>query len=593
MTNLKQTPIYTLPLKFSLNQDGTWKEVEFDKQSNQIIGVNDRSNITLDEVKFYDCYDSEGKKVFWIGMDSDQRIVRVEWNAQTSTKPEFWRYLDNSKRQVIPHNININFDYSQQALQNITTSYQESKRAPSELLTLNEVNNRLIRPADAVVREQLIATNETMEEGGDELVVTKKKVFIKKFHEKYTEHVKQNLTRILQNNPDSYSQLKQALNLYLEQHWNNFGYISESPATNLLNDIARRLNLENPTEALQEIQSAFTPKILGDLNCAIAIENATDLRWLCTLPPQIMIAHFLREDDRNPKAYLNQHYTDFDSFQNFLVLTPPEAHPILLSHTNIQLNAEQLNTLLKAFDEQAMIEILQDKLPEIIQNGDDLKKVLQDLADEPSTRILNIMKGKLPHMMTQDHDVDQKIKTALQGSKQGFFATPRAEKINVGSLTSKLEKYIETRKEEYSFHWDFLHIMTALNWLFGEAFVQSKETKLNAANYALLSHTHPDQCLVKLQCLDQIPDETELSANHKNSYLLIGNNDSTNVLYYIDYEGKSRAVRIQTSSEANLVQFFTSHANQSLTYQEVNQGLNDKVAHKLPTDAQLEALKEG
>jgi len=199
-------------------------------------------------------------------------------------------------------------------------------------------------------------------------------------------------------------------------------------------------------------------------------------------------------------------------------------------------------------------------------------------------------------MMTQDHDVDQKIKTTLEGSKQGFFATPRAEKINFGSLKSKLERYIDTRKEEYSFHWDFLHIMTALNWLFGEAFVKSKETKLNAATYALLSHTHPEQSLVKLQALHEMPSETELNEQHKNSYLLITNRDAPNTLYYIDYEGKSREVRIQTSSEAsvNLVLFFEDHvANQPLTYQAISDGLKDMVAHKLPTDAQLEALKEG
>lgn len=298
------------------------------------------------------------------------------------------------------------------------------------------------------------------------------------------------------------------------------------------------------------------------------------------------------EDQRHYEPVLPPEITDFNSLVDALLGTYPKVHPYLLSTTEIQLSAEQLNTLLNLFEHQLeIIEALQDKLPEIIQNGPDLKKVLQDLADEPSKRILNIMKGKLPHMMTQNIDVDQKIKTALQGSKQGFFATPRAEKINVGSLTSKLEKYIKTRKEEYSFHWDFLHIMTALNWLFGEAFVQSKETKLNAATYALLSHTRPEQSLVKLETLHEMPTETELTQQHKNSYLLITNHNAPNTLYYIDYEGKSRAVRMKNVED--VTQFFRSHANQSLTYQEISQGLKNMVAHKLPTDAQLEALKEG
>ncbi|MDF1684808.1 MAG: hypothetical protein P1U36_09155 [Legionellaceae bacterium] len=288
--------------------------------------------------------------------------------------------------------------------------------------------------------------------------------------------------------------------------------------------------------------------------------------------------------------------TDFDSLVNALLddNESPDRYPVLFSTTNIQLSAEQLKALLNLLDHKLeIIEALQDKLPGIIQNGPDLTQVLEELADEPSKRILNIMKGKLPHMMTQDIDVDQKIKTALEGSKQGFFATPRAEKINVGSLTSKLEKYIETRKKEYSFHWDFLHIMTALNWLFGEAFVQSKETKLNAAHYALLSHTHPEQSLVKLQALQNMPTETELNEQHKNSYLLITNHNAPNTLYYIDYEGKSREVRVQTLSEDGLAQFFRDRVDQHLTYQEISQDLKNMVAHKLPTDAQLEALKEG
>lgn len=449
----------TTPINFHLKQNDTWTRVKFDKTDGRIKNTQNRETLTLEASCAYACMDDDGRKVFWIIMNTEDEIFRVDWMPHPNNPtPSKWMRWKDDKRSALPNEVKSLF--SEITLDPIIASYENSLRKPVlPIVTTDEQHD--VRLPDPVRTERLIGGNE----------------------------------RPIHHEP--------------------------------------------------------------------------------ILQPEI---------------------TDFHSFLEQFVSTPPEEHPFFLSGTNIQLSAEQLKTLLNLFDHKLeIIEALQDKLPEIIQNGDDLKKVLQGLENIPSTRILNIMKGKLPHMMTQDHDVAQKIKTTLEGSKQGFFATPRAEKINFGSLKSKLEKYIETRKEEYSFHWDFLHIMTALNWLFGEAFVKSKETKLNAATYALLSHTHPEQSLVKLQALHEMPSETELYEQHKNSYLLMTNLNATNTLYYIDYEGKSREVRIQTSSAASvdLVPFFENHADQPLTYQEISDGLKNMVAHKLPTDAQLEALKEG
>ena len=324
------------------------------------------------------------------------------------------------------------------------------------------------------------------------------------------------------------------------------------------------------------------------------IKNGEEFSYaLRRLTPEQCTAVYETMSDKLPKIIRN----DYELGAALKYLTPEQCTAVTLAIKDklpdIIKNGYDFKSVLsylKPEKRTAVILAMSDKLPGIIKNSAELGAALEYLNSKQSRHLLDIMKGQLPGMMGKYSSLDTAIKEVLGGSQQGFFATPRAAKINVGGLEKKLTQYIEARKEEYSFHWDFLYIMAAVNWLCGEVFVKSKETKLNAATYALRSHKNEDACLVKLKLFDVMPTDSELK-NHTNSYVLVGDDGVTKALCYIDYEGNSRTMGIKDLSA--VTEFFTSNADAKLTYDEISLGLKDAVAVKLPTDAQLEALKEG
>jgi len=324
------------------------------------------------------------------------------------------------------------------------------------------------------------------------------------------------------------------------------------------------------------------------------IKNGEEFSYaLRRLTPEQCTAVYETMSDKLPKIIRN----DYELGAALKYLTPEQCTAVTLAIKDklpdIIKNGYDFKSVLSYLTPEkrtAVILAMSDKLPGIIKNSAELGAALEYLNSKQSRHLLDIMKGQLPGMMGKYSSLDTAIKEVLGGSQQGFFATPRAAKINVGGLEKKLTQYIEARKEEYSFHWDFLYIMAAVNWLCGEVFVKSKETKLNAATYALRSHKNEDACLVKLKLFDVMPTDSELK-NHTNSYVLVGDDGVTKALCYIDYEGNSRTMGIKDLSA--VTEFFTSNADAKLTYDEISLGLKDAVAVKLPTDAQLEALKEG
>ena len=265
-------------------------------------------------------------------------------------------------------------------------------------------------------------------------------------------------------------------------------------------------------------------------------------------------------------------------------------------------NAEQLKDILKALDypQRGMVlKILENHLPEIIQNNNDLDTVLLFCNKKQKYPVLESLKAKLPRMVNvrklnlsyTAYTFNKDIKAAVEQCPQGFFYTPRAEKINVGSLEGKLNKYIDSRTSEGSFHWDFLYMMTIMNWLCGGLSVKHRDTKINAARYVLSALKDEKEYAVGIASLDELPANQVLEENYKNSYLLIGDKVAHQVLYYVGFEGYAMAVNIK-GPEA-LAAFIAENTHRRLTYDEVSQELSKYATGKLPTDAQLEALKEG
>ena len=134
-------------------------------------------------------------------------------------------------------------------------------------------------------------------------------------------------------------------------------------------------------------------------------------------------------------------------------------------------------------------------------------------------------------------------------------------------------------------------MVSFFNWLSGEPWLKTKDTKIAAATYALRAHNGDDTCLVSLTRLTNLPDDNALKNSHSNSYLLVNGVNTLNDLYYVDYEGNKRKVPIANID--GLEGCFSENSNNKLSYGEVNKKLKTHVKGKLPTDAQLEALKDG
>ncbi|MDF1828410.1 MAG: AAA family ATPase [Legionellaceae bacterium] len=165
--------------------------------------------------------------------------------------------------------------------------------------------------------------------------------------------------------------------------------------------------------------------------------------------------------------------------------------------------------------------------------------------------------------------------------------------VNKAKLSEELTEYIAKRSEEYRFHWDIMWFKSLVHWLSAGTWIISKETKLNAATYALHAHQQEPQCLARVFTLDKMPEKPTLfKALYKNSYVLIQQGPASKQLYYVDYFGCKTQVNMRHPREIKTY-FDTKHMGGKLTYGEIHQNLSQHVDGILPTDAQLHALKDG
>ena len=262
-------------------------------------------------------------------------------------------------------------------------------------------------------------------------------------------------------------------------------------------------------------------------------------------------------------------------------------------------DGSQLGAALRLLNEEQqclVLETLSEHLHEMIRYGHQLREVLATcVTASPRTIVLNAIRGRLPRLVDANTlgntEIDNQIKAALKYCHYGLFNATRMEQMNTGSLSNKLEKYIEACQKEYCSHGDVIGMITLFDNLFGWDSVNTKETKLAAATYALHAHKNEDACLVRLKELDAMPQgESSLKAQYANSYLLVGNAEAPKKLYYVDYEGHSKELKVKDVSE---IQPYFNQETQTKTYQEASDLLSQPINGKLPTNLQLEALKEG
>ena len=158
-------------------------------------------------------------------------------------------------------------------------------------------------------------------------------------------------------------------------------------------------------------------------------------------------------------------------------------------------------------------------------------------------------------------------------------------------ITKRLSEYIKTRKAGYSFHWDFLGFMALLHWLSPVPWATSRETKVAAATYAKLSVEQSEDALVRFLSVNELSNNTEeLASRYKNSYALVTDKKGASSLFYVDFDGNKRQVRIAKTE--GLAKVFAENTSRK-SYSATRDLLKAHITDTLPTDAQLAALKQG
>ena len=132
---------------------------------------------------------------------------------------------------------------------------------------------------------------------------------------------------------------------------------------------------------------------------------------------------------------------------------------------------------------------LENDLPNIISSVDELDRVINALKNNQTeiNMVLAAMKGRLPHLLKPTSEVkNADLSKILKDNQSKMFFSKRAATINVGSFERKLTTYIESRKKEWSFHWDFLGLKTFIYYLCGDlGLIKHRDTKIAAAQYLL------------------------------------------------------------------------------------------------------------
>lgn len=265
---------------------------------------------------------------------------------------------------------------------------------------------------------------------------------------------------------------------------------------------------------------------------------------------------------------------------------------------------EDLSMLTK-FDNEKRLVLLQaivDYLPNIIKSKQDLESVVLKYSaqdDASQSFIMKAIEGKVPGFVLVGYKtvyfgdaLDKYTSLSIKASKVGIFKQQQFNKINIGSLPSKLTKYIDLCQSEGSYHFVFLWIKSLLHFIFGEAWVTAKDTKLAAATYAHHALNNNEACLVRLGQIHMLPEETNtLISQYSNSYLLVGESGKKKSLYYVDYAGNLTKLSVHDVSQAQ--KYFDINSNTRYTYQDINQALSQYTKSRLPTKAQLDALKDG
>jgi|GEM_PF-2330002 len=169
----------TTPINFHLKQNDTWTRVKFDKTDGHIKNTPNSETLTLEASRVYDCVEDDGRKVFWIIMNTEDEIFRVDWMPHPNNPtPSKWMLWKDDKRSALPDDVKSLF--SDVTLDPITASYENSLREPVLPIAttdeqpdfrqpdpvrpeqmIDELEQDAVRLPDSVRTERLIGGNES------------------------------------------------------------------------------------------------------------------------------------------------------------------------------------------------------------------------------------------------------------------------------------------------------------------------------------------------------------------------------------------------------------------------------------------------
>jgi hypothetical protein len=311
---------------------GEWKESTFDfNDSGELMTIDGVDNFPSPNI--FCTYDRATQTIYWLAIDKRQ-LYRLDYNKFITgvAKARQLGVLGAAGKYIsIPQNLSKLGDFSETAYSNALRSCQESLRTPESLLNIDELNGVLIRPADDVVQEQLIANNQ------DDFILFKTQAFIKQCSEQYIKVVRDNLSALIAQNQNNYHGLKNELEVYLKNHFETFHYsffsytaIPTHPVTMLLVTIAERLGQINQKPAIEyllpgvSIVSASNDFLdLGNISLSTILgTHILDKKGRCLFPVGLLLHHARLPDQENMslmdvKGVMNPYYDPFsEAFSN-------------------------------------------------------------------------------------------------------------------------------------------------------------------------------------------------------------------------------------------------------------------------------------
>lgn len=239
----------------------------------------------------------------------------------------------------------------------------------------------------------------------------------------------------------------------------------------------------------------------------------------------------------------------FEKILTFIINNHPDFFGDGETLANIYVNLKKsgrASTLIKALSS--------GHIKEIFKYGGckDLLMALKPMSEADRRTVVKGLEQNLYKIVTKETGyygqmrslLPEEFKTPVDIGSRGEHEniSSRYKMVDRGSLTEKLKKYIENRNG-LNLSFELLGLRAIVNGLaqaIGDKSF-SKRTKLNAAAYAQSAHNNEDCTDVLFQRFDTLPDSSLFKSKLKNSYLLIGDHHSHQLLY-IDFYGEKQTV---------------------------------------------------